>query len=109
MSLIIWNKPTLPSPYEPYAANVFSNTSAYPRTVLLVVIKSLGLNMYGIIWFSLFFSPGNLIVQTLFVIAADYMPLQPVEDEDDTVINFLYPQEPPVRSFCGFVSLSSIT
>ncbi|RCV34262.1 hypothetical protein SETIT_7G146700v2 [Setaria italica] len=25
-----------------------------------------------------------------------YMPLQPVEDEDDTVINFLYPQEPPI-------------
>ncbi|PAN38802.1 hypothetical protein PAHAL_7G199300 [Panicum hallii] len=24
-----------------------------------------------------------------------YMPLQPIEDEDDTVINFLYPLEPP--------------
>jgi hypothetical protein len=42
--------------------------------------------------------------KTLFVIAADYTPLQPVEDEHDTVIHFLYPQEAPVRSFCGFVS-----
>ncbi|CAL5026739.1 unnamed protein product [Urochloa decumbens] len=25
-----------------------------------------------------------------------YMPLQPIEDEDDTVINFLYPLEPPI-------------
>ncbi|XP_066383187.1 protein HEAT INTOLERANT 4-like [Miscanthus floridulus] len=25
-----------------------------------------------------------------------YMPLQPFEDEDDTVINFLYPLEPPI-------------
>jgi len=42
---------------------------------------------------------SNLIwVQTFFfTIAADYMPLQPIEDQDDTVINFLYPLEPPVR------------
>ncbi|KAL5648171.1 hypothetical protein ACJX0J_042526, partial [Zea mays] len=26
----------------------------------------------------------------------DYMPLQPLEDENDTVISFLYPLEPPV-------------
>ncbi|RLM74704.1 uncharacterized protein C2845_PM15G12590 [Panicum miliaceum] len=25
-----------------------------------------------------------------------YMPLQPIEDEDDTVIDFLYPLEPPI-------------
>jgi len=25
-----------------------------------------------------------------------YMPLQPIEDQDDTVINFLYPLEPPI-------------
>ncbi|PWZ07951.1 putative methionine--tRNA ligase [Zea mays] len=27
----------------------------------------------------------------------DYMPLQPLEDENDTVISFLYPLEPPVK------------
>ena len=32
-----------------------------------------------------------------FTIAADYMSLQSIEDQDDTVINFLYPLEPPVR------------
>lgn len=35
-------------------------------------------------------------VQTLFTIAADYMPLQPIEDEDDTNISFVYPLEQPV-------------
>ncbi|PWZ06591.1 hypothetical protein Zm00014a_018263 [Zea mays] len=32
----------------------------------------------------------------------DYMPLQPLEDENDTVISFLYPLEPPVRFLIYF-------
>jgi hypothetical protein len=32
-------------------------------------------------------------MQTLFT---DYMPLNPPEDEDDTVVNIIYPLEPPV-------------
>lgn len=30
---------------------------------------------------------------------ADYMPLSPPEDEDDTVVNIMYPLEPPVSFF----------
>jgi len=30
------------------------------------------------------------------------MPLQPLEDENDTVINFVYPLEPPVRFLTYF-------
>jgi hypothetical protein len=42
---------------------------------------------------------SNLIicVQTVSIISADYMPLQPLEDENDTVISFLYPLERPIR------------
>ena len=62
-------------------------------------IKLFGLNMYGIIWFSCFFFWVTSYAQKhfFFTIAADLMPLQPIEDEDDTAINFLYPLEPPVR------------
>lgn len=31
-----------------------------------------------------------------FNVVADYMPLNPPEDEDDTVVNIIYPLEPPV-------------
>jgi hypothetical protein len=52
----------------------------------------------------MFFFLSNLLicVWTLSIISADYMPLQPLEDEDDTVINFLYPLEPPVRFLIYF-------
>ena len=52
--------------------------------------------------FMIFFSSLVIYVWTLSIISGDYMPLQPLEDEDDTVINFLYPLEPPVRFLIYF-------
>lgn len=59
--------------------------------------------MYAIMWFYVFFLSSLVICAcTLSMISADYMPLQPLEDEENTTINFLYPLEPPVRLIVYF-------